>query len=90
MVTRARHLHVWLGSSVRSQTIPNSLSSSYLPQQIAQPVKEGFPSTELPEIGEIGLEHEVEGRSPFSVRTMAALGVGFGPAGAASPNGILS
>ena len=36
---------------------------------------------ELPEIGEIGLEHDVEGPSPFSLRTVAMFGVGFGAGG---------
>ena len=36
---------------------------------------------ELPEIGEIGLEHEVEGPSPFSLRTVAMFAVGFGAGG---------
>jgi membrane protein implicated in regulation of membrane protease activity len=36
---------------------------------------------ELPEIGEIGLEHEVEGPSPLSLRTVAMFAVGFGAGG---------
>ena len=36
---------------------------------------------ELPEIGEIGLEHEVEGPSPFSLRVVAMFAVGFGAGG---------
>lgn len=36
---------------------------------------------DLPEIGEIGLEHEVEGPSPFSLRTVAMFAVGFGAGG---------
>jgi len=36
---------------------------------------------ELPEVGEIGLEHEVEGPSPFSLRTVAMFAVGFGAGG---------
>lgn len=36
---------------------------------------------ELPEIGEVGLEHEVEGPSPFSLRTVAMFAVGFGAGG---------
>ncbi|HUW94578.1 MAG TPA: hypothetical protein VMW58_02225 [Anaerolineae bacterium] len=36
---------------------------------------------DLPEIGELGLEHEVEGPSPFSLRTVAMFGVGFGAGG---------
>lgn len=37
----------------------------------------------LPEIGEIGLEHEIEGvgPSPFSLRTIAMFAVGFGAGG---------
>jgi membrane protein implicated in regulation of membrane protease activity len=33
------------------------------------------------ELPEIGLEHEVEGPSPFSLRTVAMFGVGFGAGG---------
>jgi membrane protein implicated in regulation of membrane protease activity len=36
---------------------------------------------ELPEIVEIGLEHEVEGPSPLSLRTVAMFAVGFGAGG---------
>jgi membrane protein implicated in regulation of membrane protease activity len=36
---------------------------------------------ELPEIGEIELEHEVEGPSPFSLRVVAMFAVGFGTGG---------
>ena len=36
---------------------------------------------DLPEVGEIGLEHEVEGPSPFSLRTVAMFAVGFGAGG---------
>jgi membrane protein implicated in regulation of membrane protease activity len=36
---------------------------------------------ELPEMGEIGLEHEVEGPSPFSLRVVAMFAVGFGAGG---------
>jgi len=36
---------------------------------------------ELPEVGEIGLEHEVEGPSPFSLRVVAMFAVGFGAGG---------
>jgi membrane protein implicated in regulation of membrane protease activity len=38
---------------------------------------------EVPEIGEIGLEHEIEGvgPSPFSLRTVAMFGAGFGAGG---------
>ncbi|HEM62637.1 MAG TPA: hypothetical protein ENO24_10135 [Chloroflexi bacterium] len=36
---------------------------------------------ELPEIGEMGLEHEVEGPSPFSLRTVSMFAVGFGAGG---------
>jgi len=38
---------------------------------------------EVPEIGEIGLEHEIEGvgPSPFSLRTVAMFAVGFGAGG---------
>jgi membrane protein implicated in regulation of membrane protease activity len=35
----------------------------------------------LPDIGEVGLEHEVEGPSPFSLRTVAMFAVGFGAGG---------
>lgn len=40
-----------------------------------------IPAIELPEIGDIGLEHEVEGPSPFSLRTVAMFAVGFGAGG---------
>jgi membrane protein implicated in regulation of membrane protease activity len=40
-----------------------------------------IPALELPEIGDIGLEHEVEGPSPFSLRTVAMFAVGFGAGG---------
>ncbi len=40
-----------------------------------------IPAIELPEIGEIGLEHEVEGPSPLSLRTVAMFAVGFGAGG---------
>jgi membrane protein implicated in regulation of membrane protease activity len=36
---------------------------------------------ELPEIGEIGLDHEAEGPSPFSLRTVSMFAVGFGAGG---------
>jgi len=36
---------------------------------------------DLPEVGEIGLEHEVEGPSPFSLRVVAMFAVGFGTGG---------
>jgi membrane protein implicated in regulation of membrane protease activity len=36
---------------------------------------------ELPEVGEIGLDHEVEGPSPFSLRVVAMFAVGFGAGG---------
>jgi membrane protein implicated in regulation of membrane protease activity len=36
---------------------------------------------ELPEVGEIGLEHGVEGPSPFSLRVVAMFAVGFGAGG---------
>jgi membrane protein implicated in regulation of membrane protease activity len=36
---------------------------------------------ELPEIGEVGLEHEVEGPSPLSLRVLAMFAVGFGAGG---------
>ncbi len=35
----------------------------------------------LPEVGEIGLEHEIEGPSPFSLRVVAMFAVGFGAGG---------
>jgi membrane protein implicated in regulation of membrane protease activity len=38
-------------------------------------------SIDLPDIGEIDLEHEVEGPSPFSLRTLAMFAVGFGAGG---------
>jgi membrane protein implicated in regulation of membrane protease activity len=37
--------------------------------------------TEVGEIGEIGLDHEIEGPSPFSLRTVAMFAVGFGAGG---------
>lgn len=37
--------------------------------------------TEVGEIGEIGLDHEIEGPSPLSLRTIAMFAVGFGAGG---------
>jgi membrane protein implicated in regulation of membrane protease activity len=36
---------------------------------------------DLPDMGEIELDHEVEGPSPFSLRTLAMFAVGFGAGG---------
>jgi membrane protein implicated in regulation of membrane protease activity len=47
----------------------------------AEAVDVGIPDIDVPEIGDIGLEHDVEGPSPFSLRTVAMFAVGFGTGG---------
>jgi membrane protein implicated in regulation of membrane protease activity len=47
----------------------------------AEAVDVGIPDIDVPEIGDIGLEYDVEGPSPFSLRTVAMFAVGFGTGG---------
>lgn len=47
----------------------------------AEAVDVSVPDIDVPEIGDIGLEHDVEGPSPFSLRTVAMFAAGFGAGG---------